>query len=135
MRKIHLTLAQKAAILALIDRFDKRPSFVEYEKGHAELKKLQPEVKPKRKDIPFTSPGYESGEVKLRDGFDARKYLPAGWAVVSTGDSGGNHVIRDAAGTMWRAVWSYWAAAGAGSRFERPDRPCALKEAIDNLYD
>lgn len=134
MRKIHLTPAQKAAILALIERHNKRPSFVSYERGHAELHALRPLEKPKRKDIPCTSPGYGSNEVRLQEGFDACKHLPAGWAVVSTFDSGGNHAISDAAATMWCAVWNYW-AHGADRPFKRPRRPGVFKEAIDHLYD
>jgi hypothetical protein len=133
MRKLHLTAAQKAAILELIERFPERPSFQDYSRGHVRIKLLLVEKLPKRKDIPFTVSGFGPKEVKLQDGFDATRHLPAGWAVACCFDSGGNHALVNAAEHLWREIWNYWSSCGGA--FKRPTNPCEFKEIIDNLYE
>ena len=107
-RTIHLSPAQRAAILAAIAAFPVRPSFDAYAKTEKALLAIPISPKPKAKAIPNTLPGYEPGDVKLGHAFDARRDLPEGWAVFSRYDSGGSYGIENAARAVWRNVWNGW---------------------------
>ena len=107
-RKIHLTEAQRAAILTLISNYNERPTIKQYARDLKALRALPVEKKPRARRIANTSLGFNPGEVKLCAAFDAVRDLPAGWAVFSCYDSGGNHGIGNAAACVWSCVWNYW---------------------------
>lgn len=130
MNKIHLSPAQRAAILAAIARFQDRPSVAEYEEVQKELVAIPVAAKPKAKKIPNTRPGYEASDVKLTDTFDALVDLPAGWAVYSRYDSGGNHGITNAAVHVWTHVWNGWHGGACYSLDAAAKRPGGQGEIV-----
>lgn len=135
IRKIHLTSAQRAAILALISRYPVRPTSSQYCNEEKALKALPTGAKPKARKVPNTFPGFESGEVKLAPSFDARRDLPEGWAVYSRYDSGGNHGIGNAASHVWRSVWNSWSDGAPFDLAARAAAPTAYGEAISSLLN
>ena len=115
---IHLSLAQRTALLTAIAAFETRPSPEAYSKVADSLAAIPTQPKPKAAKIPNTLPGHEPKDVKLCEGFDAPRDLPEGWAVFSRYDSGANYGIENAAVNVWRNVWNGW----------REGRPYSLEE-------
>ena len=108
MNKIHLSADQKA-LCKLFSEHKKRPTPKEYNDFQKRMFLLdRSRTKPKRKDIPNTMPGYEAGEIKLTDSFDALKDLPEGWGVYSMHDSGNNHKVLSAGEMVLTSLWNNW---------------------------
>ena len=134
-RKIHLTPAQRAAILALISRYPVRPTSAQYLREEKALRALPVGEKPKASKIPNTLPGFGSVEVKLTPAFDARRDLPEGWAVYSRYDSGGNHGIGNAALHVWTSVWNSWSDGAPFDLAARAAAPTGYGETISSLLN
>lgn len=133
--RIHLNPAQRAAILALIARYPVRPTPEEYAREECALRAIPTAPKPKRKAIPNTAPGFEPGDVKLAETFDARRDLPPGWAMFSRYDSGGNHGLENAAVTVWRNVWNGWRDGAPYDITAKAALPGAQGETVSALLD
>jgi hypothetical protein len=135
MQKIHLSPAQRAAILAVIARYSERPSPADYDREQRSLGRIEITPKPKAKSIPNTLPGFQSGDVKLGAAFDAKRDLPEGWAAVSCHDSGGNHSIENAATCVWRNVWNGWIDGAPYDLAAKAAAPGGAGETVRALTD
>lgn len=115
-REVHLSAGQRRILLEFMTSHTDRPSFETYEKFQKRMKSVDPKVKPKRKEIPNTRLGFESSDVKLNDGFDARQDLPEGWGVFSRYDSGANFGIMSAGQLVLTNLWNYWDNVNSNTR-------------------
>jgi hypothetical protein len=106
-RRHHVSPAQKA-LLAEFLAHDNRPTDAVYREFQQRMKLVDPKEKPKAPTIPNTSKGFEAGEVKLGEEFDARKDLPEGWGVLPMYDSGSNFKIQSAGQILLTKFMNYW---------------------------
>lgn len=116
MNKIHLSPEQRQLCIDFRDGFQSRPTARQYNAFVSHMQAVNPRLRPKLAEIPNTTRGYESGEVKLLKGFDALTDLPEGWAVTSRYDSGGNHAIEPAGDAVLRMLWNCWTPGGSSKQ-------------------
>lgn len=116
MTKFHINDAQREFIEAWIRDNRARPKFGAYNKAETAIRKIPVPCKPRPGDIGHVGQGYKKSEVKLLPGFDALVDLPAGWAVASMYDSGGNHAVVNAGASMLTNLWNCWSGPGDDER-------------------
>jgi hypothetical protein len=119
MIKVHLTQAQRDLCNEFLDSHSERPTFTQYTEFQIRMKGIDRNSlgeKPKQKTIPNSIRGFTRGDVKLLDGFNARNDLPAGWAVYSHYDSGGNHGLISAGQITLTMLWNNWGAVHSDTR-------------------
>lgn len=109
----HLNDAQRDFIAHWLADNPTRPVFGAYDKASRAIAKIPVTRKPTAKSVPHTDPGYGGQEMVPKRSFDATKHLPAGWAIVSMHDSGGNHQFDNAGVALMRALWNCWSSKSA----------------------
>lgn len=104
MNKLHLTEAQ-LALLAEFQTGILTRSQAEYETFQKRMLAVSPQIK---RGSMYTNliPGYEAGEVRPANNFDALRDLPAGVGVFSMWDGGGNHKVGSAGEIALRGSWN-----------------------------
>lgn len=107
MNTVHLSPEQRKLCIEFA-KLESRPDFEVYEEFWERIEAISPSGKLKRDNIPNIIEGYESGDIKLLPKFDALVDLPAGWAVTSRHDSGGNYGFESAGIAVLRRIWNCW---------------------------
>ena len=104
-QKIHLSKEQETALLVAVERFDKRPTFQEYEQVHRTLKKI---AVAKPKCFANVKPGFYKRELVPLAGFNPETDIAEGWCLYPCWDSGNNHRLINAAQIAWTTIWNFW---------------------------
>ncbi len=107
----HVNEEQKTALEEWLCRHSSRPSSEVYLRENRQFTKLRPSRKPRPNTLSHCLLGFEETEVKPEKGFDARRDMPAGWALVNVHDSGFNHVVSPAGHVLHRELWNLWGCA------------------------
>jgi hypothetical protein len=117
----HLNEQQRAYLHQWLGDNPTRPVFGAYDKASRAIAKIPVARKPTAKSVPHTVPGYGGNDLVPKKSFDAIKHLPAGWAVISMHDSGGNHKLDNAGVALMRALWNTWSSkSDAAINFASP---------------
>lgn len=130
----HLTKEQLVALDAIVDKFPlnvDKPTFSEYEKAMKSLGGPIGAIKHSKTVASICLNNckpcvYHAHEVIPNQDFDARRDLKPGYALYGMADSGGNHVVLDAACERWTAAWNYM--YGGESKAESISLPGRTRE-------